>query len=62
MYMAHKHKLVVNIVKTKLILEQLELPIMYNHLKKNMLVQVWDKDIQQNQVVAFNKILHKIIY
>jgi len=37
--MVLNHKLVVNIVKTKLILELLESQIIYNHLKKNMLDQ-----------------------
>ena len=61
-FMVQGHLLKKHTVKTKLILEQFVLLIMYNQLKKNMSDQVWDRDIQLNLPVVFNKTQQILIY
>lgn len=54
-FMEQGHLLKEHTVKIKLIQVQYVLQIMYNLLKKNMLVLVWDKDIHQCLLGDFNK-------
>lgn len=61
-FMEQGHLQKEHIVKIKLTREQFVLRIMYNPLKKNMLVRVLVKDIRQCLLVDFNKTQQIHIY